>query len=230
MPLMPRRPVDSAFSLVELLLVVTIIVILLALLLPTVRQAVEHGRRVQCMTQLDRMGHGMNNFVLDNDKYLPGPSWYGQNAEYNSSTKMLSRWLAEYMGHPKATGSNQVNGDFICPSFAPTKPAGFAAKDCFIYGALSTTNHQGLRVFGYPAFQGDPEYPPSRFSSVKYPSTSGAVKDIDQHHNPTAGWVDQTARRPTHSAGSLSETIRQIVYFDGHVVGRRESWTGTPLN
>lgn len=182
------------------------------------------------MAQLNRMGHGMNMFVLGNDKYLPEPIWYGQNAEFTTGTKMLARRLAAYMGYPKATGNSQVNSDFICPSFASVKPAAQVPKDCFIYGALSATHHKGLRVFGYPAFEGDPEYPPSRFSSVKYPSTTGAVKDIDQHHNPTAGWVAQTARRPTHSAGSLSETIRHILYFDGRVADRRESWTGTLLN
>jgi len=66
---------EVAFTLIELLTVVTIIGILAAILLPSMAAVTESARSTKCMTNLRALGAGCILYAGDNAGQLPNPNW-----------------------------------------------------------------------------------------------------------------------------------------------------------
>lgn len=113
-----------AFTLVELLVVVTIIVILLALLAPAMDTAMELTRRTICASRLDAFGHTHVQYALDNRRRLV-PGWAAtghpgsfQNAiwSYNEGVSIPTMGKYREMGHLAKIGYQQNARDSLyCP-------------------------------------------------------------------------------------------------------------------
>ena len=67
-----RRGVRLGFTLVELLVVITIIGILIALLLPAVQAAREAARRITCNNNLKQLGLALHNYGTSSKVFPPG--------------------------------------------------------------------------------------------------------------------------------------------------------------
>ena len=109
-----------AFTLVELLVVITIIGILIALLLPAVQAAREAARRMQCSNNLKQIGLALHMHLEAKGTFPDGWSWFSDTNEKLGGNE--ATWITRLLPYVEQAG---VDGTIDW-----TKAFGQAAAGC----------------------------------------------------------------------------------------------------
>lgn len=118
---MPEYRRNRAFTLVELLVVISIIAILLAVLLPALNKARALARAIKSQSNTRQWGIGAIIFTNTNDDYFP---WEGNKDDYMGITYKNDKWWANAI--PQMLGQKsyrQISESAIkAGSFVPMPP------------------------------------------------------------------------------------------------------------
>ena len=82
-----RFKFETAFTLLELVVVIAILAILVALLLPAISRSKTKAQQIQCVSNLRQLGLGLQNFLVENHAYPSGAA--GTNSDNPGS------WIAQ---------------------------------------------------------------------------------------------------------------------------------------
>lgn len=128
---MPRR--TRAFTVVEMLVVISIIALLMALLLPAVQAAREQGRLTGCKNNLAQLGKSTQLYIGSKQNYPPSrsyPSWqqpYPQYlpANWNTEPDEYVNWVHYLLPYIKADTGQLFNqmGEIYAKGLQGSPPA-----------------------------------------------------------------------------------------------------------
>ena len=124
----PRQP--TGFTLVELLVVITIISILIGLLLPAVQGAREAARRTHCLNNLKQQATALTNYHAQEQQFPEGArrhelarnesvGWHVLVLPYLEQVSLYQYMKPLPDGGAVRTGRNIIPSLFICPSAVP---------------------------------------------------------------------------------------------------------------
>jgi prepilin-type N-terminal cleavage/methylation domain-containing protein/prepilin-type processing-associated H-X9-DG protein len=221
-------PTRTAFTLIEMLVVMTVIVILAAALLPVLSNGKERAQNVECLSNLKQLQGCAQMYVNDNDDDLPPnnsvATMSGNPTNESPQYFRSMSWLPDTDASIEYDPSNIVNGALF--PYNTSLPIYHCPADT---STLTGTNEMRWRSYNMSlSINGYPEASPWPLLQWKHvrdvPAAANAFVFIDENENsivdsnygaPAIGswddltWWDMPANRHDQ-AGNLS-------FVDGHV-------------
>jgi prepilin-type N-terminal cleavage/methylation domain-containing protein/prepilin-type processing-associated H-X9-DG protein len=207
----------AAFTLIEIIVVISIIAILIALLLPAVMSAREASRRTQCQNNMKQIGIALAAYEA-NYRVLPE----GANGAFFSAHSMLLPHLDQTIlynsinfslsfpqggpygtNHQNQTSAQAAVSVFLCPS-EPTTGAG---RTNFVFNG-----GYGLQTYGFNGVFVDPTFPNRTTIS------SASVTDGTSQTAAGTEWlVGQAQLEDPRAAVFNTPNLREPTQFDEFV-------------
>jgi prepilin-type processing-associated H-X9-DG protein/prepilin-type N-terminal cleavage/methylation domain-containing protein len=210
-----RRTV--AFTLVELMVVIAIIVILAGMLLPALKSAKAKSQQMKCMSNLKQVGLGLNMYLADYDNRFFPVNYTGGTYWCVGGTDSYTYFAGPYL--------NAKYRDTIKPGNVldcPTNTAGLAGYTCIDYGYNVMPSQYPGPSIGYSS-----NYPATRckasrliiFADANIGGTGLGASTYtwcSKWDNSDPSAIVNSTGRPAGVEWCHGKTAN-FVYLDGHV-------------
>ena len=194
------RNFSLGFTLVELLVVIAVLLILMSLLLPALKNAQGQAKKTQCAGNLKSFGNALYSYCDDYSEWLPpirqdnppGNHWY-QN-DYGGQ-------FITYLGVPAYAG---FKPNTVCQ--CPVNPTAWHERFPATFQSNLFINYGGNKYLG------GHNCPRRKLSFFQYPSRTFSFADATVFHMSAGSTLDFDFR---HSF------MVNCVYLDGHISSSR---------
>ncbi len=212
----PRQnTVRAGFSLAEILVAASLVILLLALLLPAVHTLRARAGTTTCAANLRQLAMAGLNQIQDRNGLLPDMGVY---PSHKKSDETLS--LLPYLGYALTNEKYLQPTVFTCPSAWAACPTQTPMHRTYGINRYTT----GSRINQPDDFEKIREAVPHRFSAIAQPSaTAFFMEGKPRSDDPEATYyVDQNYARllPVNgpeSTAYLHGEAMHVVFMDGHV-------------
>lgn len=228
---MKIKPKNSnAFTLVELLVVISIIALLLAILMPSLSAARQQAKGVMCLSKLKQMALAANAYTADYKGHFP----LGCYKEFSGTTKTDYVWDFTTTNN-FSTSSKKYSPGILwnhtdsmaiqqCPSFKGSSNAGSEPYTGYNYNVSYIGRGTGFSVTqsakitdvkkpGQTALFGDGQYEAGANKFMRSPFASPYDKNFAQRYAGTQGFRH---RKQTN-----------VAFCDGHAEALSKRYTNT---
>lgn len=188
--------IKKIFTIVELLIVTSVMIILISMLLPALKKAKDSTNRIKCASNLKNIGTAFNMYISDNNDYYPKFAVWGSSADDE-------RWhitLYKYLGNEDFLSNHKYPSVFICPSCVNP---GFNDK---------TISYAYNRVIG-----AHDTYPYCKTSSIKCPSKKLLAADSGYNNGIAPSYNIYQCINSELYIGDRHNSGSNVLWCDGHV-------------
>ena len=230
-----HRPNSAGFTLVELLVVIAIIILLAALLLPSLQKARERGRMAVCVSQLRQLGIAYSSYGDDNEGWLlswkravallPGhtPTDGGGNALWYASPASPTKPVEQGALYPYV----RSRALYVCPTFRTIAHPPTGNEILFSYSMNSELGHD-MNLY-------DPTHAPYAMADIRRPADYLVLGEENPSTFPNEMPVTYTldnfhlGRPPDNALGNFHLVGREngsgagrtnVLHADAHVAAR----------
>jgi len=231
---------NSAFTLVELLVVIAVIAILVSLLLPSIGRAKQKARSVKCISNVRQMHLGFINYANDHADQLPPLNSGGPFKNPIIPHNPTNWWYRIMSGTGYLPDVAVKRGIWRCPNVGPDDLDAPFGEEMEGYGVVENLDHiPGLDSLIWYAYDRDGKVRGSyRLSAIRRPAQLWLVGDVgvpkpnvgDLGNYPYGGYYRTDIstfppdalgiwdNKPAAKQPGFRHTLRANVSFvDGHV-------------
>jgi Tfp pilus assembly protein PilE len=214
-----RRRV-SAFTLVELLVVIGVVAVLIAILLPVLGKARAQANRVACLSNIKQLGAAILMYCNDNGGYFPTCAYWDEGLSYTPYPEDWVHWQANRNLDDSAIAKYVARGEQLknllrCPADT------FEARKT----ALGIRPGQGPYLYSYAMNDGSGRnfkpYPGARTKITQWraPARKILLTENREQWNTAPVWSGNAMAQRHGKATSGAQTIAtraSALFFDSH--------------